>query len=252
MMLSERAVKRLTEAHFLIPRDDGMIFLEEKRPGAFDFVFEHSKVPESIHFFGLVDQGHIERPLLGLQYATNLKGPSLAFLEAAVELLQGRKITTILQLTVREVESFLRDQNDLPAFQSGHAAFFPLLEFLGPLHEKMQENAGPRGGGKRQSPVVGQDYLPGTPIINRGAFSVLNRDEQETLVHEVFDRYIRPALRVDQGEAEVVYVDAPMVVMIYKGACTHCNYALTSTLDFIQRVLQSELGDEKLRVMTDY
>ncbi|MBI2518894.1 MAG: NifU family protein [Bdellovibrio sp.] len=251
-MLSERATQKLTETHFLIPEDEGMSFKDEQRPGSFDFVFEHSKVPGGIHFFGLVDQNHEARPLLGLQYATNLKGPHLAFLEAAVELLQGRNTTTVSGLSVREVESFLRDQNDQPAFQGGLATFFPMLEFLGPLQKKMQENAGARGGGKRQSPVIGQDYQPGHPLIADGHFSDLNCDEQEALVHEVFDRYIRPALRVDQGEAEVVYIDGPMIVMIYKGACTHCHYALTSTLDFIQRVLQIELNDDKIRVMTDY
>lgn len=254
--LSERAQSKLTSPHFYTEAHEFEEFKLSSRPGQFIFTFEHKKIAAPITFFGLVDLSHIDRKIVGLKYSTELQGGIRAFLEGAVELLQGKKLQNITSLTVREVDYFLRDSNDKSAFPEGTLLFYPLLEFLPLLQKEIQKSCGQkRGGGEKISPVVGEDYIlrDDATFVSSAEknYLDLDRNTQFDLAQKVMDKFINPALQLDQGAAQVVYADGSMIVLIYQGACSSCGLSLTSTLDFVQKVFQLELSCPKIRVMTD-
>lgn len=255
--LSERARSKLVSPHFYTEAREFEEFKLSSRPGQFIFVFEHKKISSPVTFFGLVDLSHVDRKILGLKFTTDLQGGTRAFLEGAVELLQGKKLQDLTALKVREVDYFLRDSNDKSAFPEGTLVFYPLLEFLPLLQKEIQKICGQkRGAGEKISPVIGEDYVfrketTFVPTYGQQTFIDLDRDTQFDLAQQVMDKFINPALRLDQGAAQVVYVDGNMIVLIYQGACSSCGLSLTSTLDFVQKVFQLELSWPKIRVMTD-
>lgn len=256
IILSERAQNKLDKPQFYTEMREFEEFKSFPRPGQFTYTFQHKKIGHDVVFFGLVDLTTIEHKIIGLKYTTDLTGAKRVFLEGAVELLQGKKLLDITALSVREVEYYLRDRNDQSAFSEAPSIFYPLLEFLPLLQNEIQKSTGQkRNGEKKVSPVIGEDYIPGEKTVfvksDEKNFLDLDRSTQFSLAQEVMTKYINPALRIDHGSAELVYVDYNMMVIVYYGACISCGYSLTNTLDYIQKVFQMELCEPKIRVMTD-
>lgn len=63
-------------------------------------------------------------------------------------------------------------------------------------------------------------------------------------IEEVLDRYIRPSLRMDGGDVEVLEVDDKIVTIRYQGACGSCPSSQLGTLEAIRGVLQDEFNPE--------
>ncbi len=67
-------------------------------------------------------------------------------------------------------------------------------------------------------------------------------------VEEILDRTVRPGLRADGGDLEVVSVKEGEVKISYQGACGGCPSAFMGTLEAIESILRQEMNQENLKV----
>lgn len=68
------------------------------------------------------------------------------------------------------------------------------------------------------------------------------------LIEEVIEREIRPALRRDKGDIELVDIDGPKVTIAFRGMCSGCPTAEITRRDFIQAKLR-EFVDPEIEVI---
>ncbi|MBT3586856.1 MAG: hypothetical protein HN509_18235 [Halobacteriovoraceae bacterium] len=246
---SENLKARFLKPHFKEGLTDCQKFLAEGRSGAFSFSFKEKDLETTI--FGLKDLNDVPVRISTFKYSTELSEERLGVLDALVELLQGADYRRIESISLREVENFLRDENNQPAFPGEGAIYFPLLAKLKEgLNATLESDQVPVNG-QKASPILSKDYKKSEPRLLQGNFLELDSKEKMLLVSQILEQIIGPSLYRDGGAAYPVFVDDYMVAIEYQGACASCNYSLTTTMDFIQKVLQLETGNPGLRVMTD-
>ncbi|MBP9674708.1 MAG: NifU family protein [Bacteriovoracaceae bacterium] len=176
----------------------------------------------------LNDQGNISEVI----FQTKKEGPLLAFLDALVQLSLGKNQKTLLSLTLREVESFLRDQNHMPAF--------PLEEegnikeaFL--FKEKLRQAVYQVWQSKEAIPSLEQGSFAHMPLINQARF-----------LQQVVEQKILPPLRRDQGGVQLVQILYPKVSLRFQGECLNCEAHNQGTLHWIQAQLRSHAKAEEI------
>ena len=64
------------------------------------------------------------------------------------------------------------------------------------------------------------------------------------LIQDVIAREIRPALRRDQGDIELVDIDGPRVIIAFRGMCAGCQSAELTRRDFIEAKLRETVADD--------
>jgi NifU-like protein len=67
-------------------------------------------------------------------------------------------------------------------------------------------------------------------------------------VEKVIDEYIRPSLRMDGGDVEVMDIKGTLVYCSLKGACSHCMGASQTLKLMVERLLKDQV-DERIRVI---
>jgi NifU-like protein len=67
-------------------------------------------------------------------------------------------------------------------------------------------------------------------------------------VEKVIEEYIRPSLRMDGGDVEVVDIKGTIIYCSLKGACSHCIGASQTLKMMVERLLKEEI-DERIRVV---
>ena len=67
-------------------------------------------------------------------------------------------------------------------------------------------------------------------------------------IEEILDRTVRPGLQADGGDVEIVSFENNELKIVYQGACGGCPSSMMGTLDAIQGILRSELGNEEISV----
>jgi hypothetical protein len=60
---------------------------------------------------------------LHLEYSTNLSGVDLGLVDVVCKLMHARNLNNLLEVNFREVDSFLRDENHIPCFDSPPNSF---------------------------------------------------------------------------------------------------------------------------------
>lgn len=64
------------------------------------------------------------------------------------------------------------------------------------------------------------------------------------LIEEIFETRIRPALKQDEGDIELVDVDHSTVYVKLKGACASCPSSTTTMRQFIEKELRKEISSD--------
>lgn len=59
-------------------------------------------------------------------------------------------------------------------------------------------------------------------------------------IEEILDRTVRPGLRSDGGDIEVLSLEGSVLTVAYQGACGTCPSAVTGTLEAIRGILSHE------------
>ena len=249
----DSVAKRYNQPIFRESFEERELFLNEDLSGAFSISLDDSKHYEPIHIFGLVDRNVVPPIFRALKYSTHESGEKLAFLDTFVELSYDADARRIQDISGREIESFLRDGTGGAAFSSQHQ-LIPLLDSLKKKLQEALEGKGPRAAGDRVSPTISEHYTPSDPPLfssDVGAYVDLSFEQKMNLVQEIIQKYIAAPLHEDGGSVSPVFVDGSLIVVEYLGACAQCLKSQTSTMDFIQRVLQLETKEDQLRVITD-
>jgi Fe-S cluster biogenesis protein NfuA len=68
-------------------------------------------------------------------------------------------------------------------------------------------------------------------------------------VEELLDQHIRPHLRMDGGDVQVLSLEGNILTIKYEGACGSCPSSQTGTLEAIRSTLRSEYNPE-IEVLT--
>ncbi len=63
------------------------------------------------------------------------------------------------------------------------------------------------------------------------------------LIEELFDREIRPALRKDGGDIELVDLDGDFVIVSLRGACGTCKKSQTTLKEYVEKKLREQVLD---------
>ncbi|MCF6290613.1 MAG: Fe-S cluster assembly protein NifU [Desulfobacterales bacterium] len=63
------------------------------------------------------------------------------------------------------------------------------------------------------------------------------------LIEEVLEREIRPALRKDGGDIELIDVDGDFVLVSLRGACVSCAASQTTLKDYVEKKLREQVLD---------
>lgn len=253
-VLSKKLNEKINNPIFLENDYEKEEFLNQNRAGSFSSLIQFNN-GNSITLFGLANMNQLPPHFEAIKYTTTLTGARLGFLDAVIELLQSADFVRVNSLSLREVESYLRDDNLTPSIGGSGIQFIPILEECKrALAEKL--NIAPRVSGERASPTIAEDYRPTNeqptfdPEIH-GDFSSMDHREKYQIMSNIFEKHIAPSLKRDGGGAHIVFVDDSMVAINYEGTCQSCQYSLTSTMSYIQKVVQLETHNPKFMVMTD-
>jgi NifU-like protein len=86
-------------------------------------------------------------------------------------------------------------------------------------------------------------------------WSALSFSQKMGFIEEVLDKEVRPFIKMDGGDIEVVnLVEDKKLVIAYQGACAHCFSAMGSTLSYIQQIVSSKINPDLIvePEMTDF
>ncbi len=72
----------------------------------------------------------------------------------------------------------------------------------------------------------------------------LSNIQKMKLVEEIIDREIRPQLRKDGGDIELIDIEGDDVVIAFRGMCAGCQSAAFTRQDFIQAKLREFVAEE--------
>jgi NifU-like protein len=67
-------------------------------------------------------------------------------------------------------------------------------------------------------------------------------------VEKVLDEFIRPSLRMDGGDVEIMDIKGTLVYCALKGACSGCVGASQTLKMMVERILKDQV-DERIRVI---
>ena len=252
-METSRLLERTNNPKFIESDESRDVFLGEERSGSFQKTLEATKHYDEITLFGLVDNSSVPPKIGAVKYTTSLKGEKLALLDTLIDLSYDADHVRVRGISLREIDSFLRDDNTKETFSSTNA-LIPLFEEVKKTLGLLLEGDAPRATSERRSPDLNVDYKPEGILFDpsaEGIYQELDANRKLDVLDSIIEKYIAPHLKKDGGAVEAVFADDFLVVIDYRGACTSCNKSLTTTMDYIQRVFQLETKHNSLRVITD-
>ena len=246
-------LQRVENPKFLSNLEELEKFKEAEFPGSFSFSLSFSH--GDIALFGLIDNNQPESPIVDIKFVASDADEKLAFVDVLLELCLNKNEQSLSTLGFREIESYLRDYNHIPGLPNRGTSFVPYFEKIKEaLGKAIIESRGHRSG-EPSSPTLSDDYKPGDKLcieeFGAGPFLDLTIQKKSQVLNQVLAKYVRPFLHRDRGDIECLFIDGPMVVVNYLGVCAHCTKSLTTTMDYIQKVLRIELDQPEILVVTD-
>lgn len=253
---SKFVIDRSEKPKFMVENNETHEFHGGER-SIISFDYEVKNSNGVINFIGEVDLELVNKPIKWLKYKTNVKGAALAFIDTTVQFCISKNAHTLNSISLREVESYLRDDNVTPSFPDEAISMYRIFDFIQALQDNIAGHlptSGLSGIEQKESPTFDlYEKFAGT-VFNekiRGPFNKLGFEEKAKLVDEVFDAFIRPPLQQDGGDVECIHIADDMVVINYLGSCGTCSMSLTTTMEFIQNVLRKEFNHSSIQVITD-
>ena len=102
-------------------------------------------------------------------------------------------------------------------------------------------------------PIHDSSFISPEEEQNQTSTSKLKTAKEKTpemlKIEEILDRTIRPGLRADGGDMEVLSVNQNEVRIAYQGACSGCPSAFMGTLEAVENILRHETGCNTLKVI---
>lgn len=142
------------------------------------------------------------------------------------EFMEGRVVCNCFGVTEPEIERVIRE-NDLSSVDEV-TNYCKAGGACGSCHEDIVEIL----SRVRDEPVSGEDKQQGAsgkPMTNI---------ERIKLIEETIEREIRPALRQDGGDIQLIDVDGDRVIVALRGTCAHCPMASFTMKGLVEQQLR--------------
>ena len=100
-------------------------------------------------------------------------------------------------------------------------------------------------------PIRAAEPYASQPVVTNAAKGADDPETQGRLaaIEAILDDKIRPALQMDGGDLEVVYLQDKLLTVRYHGACGSCPSAFYGTLGAIEQLIHSLEPDLELMVI---
>ena len=72
----------------------------------------------------------------------------------------------------------------------------------------------------------------------------LTNIQRMKLVEDTLEREIRPALRADGGDIELVDIYGPKVIVALRGTCTHCPSSGFTLKEYVEKKLREQVDED--------
>lgn len=172
---------------------------------------------------------------------------SVAIGETLCAMIKGLTIPEAVSIQGRDVESALRDDEDIPAVpESKKAAFSSVDEVLKiidkeyPAAKAVAEASLSIKESGKEAPKTAKELT-----LTEQAWLGLSEADQIKQIDLVLDEKIRPALMSDGGNVEVMeVVDGEKVLIQYQGACGSCGSSIGATLSFMENALRQDIYND--------
>jgi NifU-like protein len=149
----------------------------------------------------------------------------------AKRLIDGRVVCTCFGVTDKEIKRVIRENNLSTVEQVTHYC-----------------KAGGGCGGCRPEieKIIAEvrGAIAAEAAAQRQPGRKLTNIERIRLIQETLDREIRPALRQDGGDVELVDVEGPRVFISFRGACAGCPSAGATRKEFVEARLREFVSDD--------
>lgn len=254
---SEKVISRSQNPKYLGSEKECDDYFQKKNNFFCHFHFPNSN--GEITIYGQLNKEGSAEFIQEARFITNVKGAALAFLDALVELSHKRDFHSLPLLRMKEIEAFLRDKNSIPSFPDEGISLFRYYEVIHAFQQSIgKKNAYSNSFNDDQTertPPSIEEYSPHSFLLfdyeKLGEFRDLNESLKQRIVGDVLSYHVRPLLQRDGGDVECVHVLDNLVVVIFHGSCGTCGMSLTTTMDFIKKVLRTELYDTSIDIITD-
>lgn len=163
-------------------------------------------------------------------------------LEAAIEnyrtggkkkyLLEGNVVCTCFGVTDREIERVIRENNlktveDVTNYCKAGGGCGGCRGEIEKIIEKIQ-------GGKGKEPAVSAPPIAGK----------LTNIRKIQLIQQTINEQIRPALRADGGDIELIDVEGDKVIVAFRGMCAQCRLTEFTMKDVVEAKLREFVSQE--------
>ncbi|MCM2348822.1 MAG: NifU family protein [Bacteriovoracaceae bacterium] len=253
---SQKVRQRAMEPKFVGSESECDDYLKKKNHFMCHFHFPNSN--GEITVYGqLITEGQSE--VIGeAKFFTNVQGAPLAFLDALIELAHKRDYHSLPLLRLKEIEAYLRAKNSEPSFPNDGIQLLRYYELIHALKNSISKKMAylPKDAteNEKKSPTI-EEYRPHSILLfnkeKMGEFVNLETALKVEIVSDVLAAHVRPLLQRDGGDVECIHVMENLVVLIFHGSCGTCGMSLTTTMDFIKKVLRTELFDTNIDIITD-
>lgn len=257
-LCSQKVKERAIGPKFIGSELDCEDFMKKK-----EHFFCHFHFPNSngeITVYGQLATEGQNQVIKEARYFTNVQGAPLAFLDALIELSHKRDSHSLPLLRMKEIEAFLRNKNSEPSFPDEGIKLLRYYELIPALQYSISKKNAYASHGvseaadNKKSPTL-EEYRPHSTLLfdreKMGEFAELNNEVKIQLVSDILSCHVRPLLQRDGGDVECVHVMESLVVINFHGTCGTCGMSLTTTMDFIKKVLRTELFDTSIDIITD-
>jgi Fe-S cluster biogenesis protein NfuA len=207
-----------------------------------------------LNIFGLIDSEQVPPKVLKLKYTTNITNEALAIIDVFIEFCINKNLKHINNITLREIENYLRDENSLPCIKDEAIDFHQLFNEIKKTFNSLDDNHNTTFNTSKNSPTIKNDYKEkGSyfPFNKINKYTSLNSSEKIQLIQLIINDHIANPLAKDSGSVYCTWADESIVVIQYEGQCLTCNKSLTSTMDYIQTVIQLSTQTPSILVITD-
>jgi len=145
--------------------------------------------------------------------------------------LEGKIICTCFGVTEKEIERAIQDNG---------------LRTVDDVTNYTKAGGGCGGCQPEIQDILDRIYGQGKPEVETPESKPkrLTNIEKIRLIQETFDREIRPLLRKDGGDVELVDIDGERVLVSLRGSCANCRVAQFTLRDVVQAKLQEFVSPE--------
>lgn len=166
-------------------------------------------------------------------------GPTalIAATEAACDLIIRKNYDQVSRLSVELIDRCLRDTSEHPAFPPECSS--SILLVLDAIHAAAEQCLDiPVMGSFVTTPIeeMAGNLPGGWPLWDQMPVT-----ERRQIIEEVIEQEIRPYIALDAGGIEVKDLQGSEVTIVFQGACASCPSSMGSTLDAIERIIQSRV-----------